>query len=70
MRFENPVPITTIAQLIGADIKGNEKGFATGINELHKVETGDLAFVDHPKYYASSIHSGSFILSKKRPMWK
>jgi UDP-3-O-[3-hydroxymyristoyl] glucosamine N-acyltransferase len=67
MRFEKPVPVTTIAQLIGAEIAGNEKGYATGINELHKVEEGDLAFVDHPKYYATCIDSAaSFIIINKK----
>ena len=66
MRFDKPVPITTIAQLIGAEIIGNDKGLATGINELHKVEAGDLAFVDHPKYYDTCIQSeASFIIINK-----
>jgi len=62
MRFEIPVPVTTIAQLIGAEIAGNEKANATGINELHKVETGDIAFVDHPKYYAACINSAATVI--------
>ena len=63
MRFDKPVPVTTIAQLIGARITGNVKGEAIGINELHKVEKGDLAFVDHPKYYETCINSAaSFII--------
>jgi len=67
MRFENPVPVTTIAQLIGAEIKGNTSSVATGINELHKVEAGDLAFVDHPKYYDTCIHSAAtFIIINKK----
>jgi UDP-3-O-[3-hydroxymyristoyl] glucosamine N-acyltransferase len=67
MRFEKPVPVTTIAQLIGAELEGNKEGSATGINELHMVEAGDLAFVDHPKYYASCIASpASFIIINKR----
>lgn len=66
MQFQNPVPLLTIAQLIGAEIKGNVNAFATGINELHKVEPGDLAFVDHPKYYAACINSAaSFIIIDK-----
>lgn len=66
MKFENPVPVTTIAQLIGAELLGNKKGIATGINELHKVEKGDLAFVDHPKYYETCINSAaSFIIINK-----
>lgn len=67
MKFDNPVPVTTIAQLIGAEILGNKNGNATGINELHKVEEGDLAFVDHPKYYDTCISSAaSFIIINKK----
>jgi UDP-3-O-[3-hydroxymyristoyl] glucosamine N-acyltransferase len=51
MRFQQPVPLTEIARLIGAEIIGETEGAATGINEIHKVEEGDLVFVDHPKYY-------------------
>lgn len=66
MRFEKTVPVTTIAQLIGAEIKGNVNGNATGINEIHKVEKGDLVFVDHPKYYDKCINSAaSFIIINK-----
>lgn len=63
MRFETPVPLTEIAQLIGARIVGNDRAVATGINEIHKVEEGDLVFVDHPKYYRKCIQSAaSFII--------
>ena len=68
MRFEKPVPVTTIALLIGAEVVGNENGSATGINEIHKVEEGDLAFVDHPKYYDTCINSAAtfIIINKKK----
>jgi UDP-3-O-[3-hydroxymyristoyl] glucosamine N-acyltransferase len=59
MRFEKPVPITEIAGLIGAEIIGDQDGAATGINEIHKVEEGDLVFVDHPKYYQTCINSAA-----------
>ena len=63
MKFPSPVSIEWIATLINASIEGNTKGFATGINEIHKVEEGDLVFVDHPKYYAKCIDSAaSFII--------
>ncbi|WP_300604263.1 UDP-3-O-(3-hydroxymyristoyl)glucosamine N-acyltransferase [Niabella sp.] len=63
MRFENPVPLSEIAALIAARIVGNSGAEATGINEIHQVEKGDLVFVDHPKYYDTSIHSAaSFII--------
>ena len=63
MRFNQPQSIQNIANIIGAKIVGNASGMATGINEIHVVEEGDLVFVDHPKYYAKCIHSAaSFII--------
>jgi UDP-3-O-[3-hydroxymyristoyl] glucosamine N-acyltransferase len=66
MRFENPVPLSRIASLINARLIGNTAASATGINEIHKVEEGDLVFVDHPKYYDKCINSAaSFIIIDK-----
>ena len=63
MRFNKPAPLTEIASLIGAKIIGDSNKAATGINEIHKVEEGDLVFVDHPKYYQKCINSAaSFII--------
>jgi UDP-3-O-[3-hydroxymyristoyl] glucosamine N-acyltransferase len=63
MRFEKEVPLTEIAHLIGARIIGDSNKLARGINEIHKVEEGDLVFVDHPKYYQKCIRSAaSFII--------
>ncbi len=63
MRFDKPIPLVDIAALIGAEIVGNKERAATGINEIHKVEQGDLVFVDHPKYYRKCIESdASFII--------
>lgn len=59
MRFEKKVPLTDIAALIGARIVGDSAREASGINEIHKVEEGDLVFVDHPKYYQKCIHSAA-----------
>lgn len=67
MRFENPVSLKEIATLINAELIGNSAVFATGINEIHKVEKGDLVFVDHPKYYEKCIQSNaSFIIINKQ----
>lgn len=66
MKFPSPVSIQWIAELIGAEIEGSKDGQATGINEIHKVEYGDLVFVDHPKYYDKCIQSAaSFIIINK-----
>lgn len=67
MRFAKPVSISQIAELIGAEISGDASAMATGINELHKVEKGDLVFVDHPKYYDTCIQSAArFIIINKK----
>lgn len=67
MKFPSPVPVQWIAELIGAELAGNTTGQATGINEIHKVEPGDLVFVDHPKYYDKCINSAaSFIIINKK----
>lgn len=66
MKFPEPVSLQWIADLINAKIIGNKNAKATGINELHKVEKGDLVFVDHPKYYATCINSSAdFIIINK-----
>lgn len=66
MQFPSPVAVSWIAEFINAKLIGNANGQATGINEIHKVETGDLVFVDHPKYYDKCINSAaSFIIINK-----
>lgn len=67
MKFEKPVPVSWIAEFIGAEIIGSTSAAATGINEIHKVEKGDIVFVDHPKYYDTCIHSAAtFIIINKK----
>jgi UDP-3-O-[3-hydroxymyristoyl] glucosamine N-acyltransferase len=66
MQFPSPVSIKWIAQFVNAQLLGDDTLFATGINEIHKVEKGDLVFVDHPKYYDKCINSAaSFIIINK-----
>lgn len=63
MRFEKPIQLQDLATLIGAKLIGKTDAVATGINEIHKVEKGDLVFVDHPKYYDKCVQSAaSFII--------
>jgi UDP-3-O-[3-hydroxymyristoyl] glucosamine N-acyltransferase len=66
MKFPSPVSIDWLSKLIDAKVIGNAAGNATGINEIHKVEKGDLVFVDHPKYYDKCINSDAdFIIINK-----
>src|SRR4051812_16948441 len=67
MKFPAPVPVKWIASLIHAELIGDEDAAATGINEIHSVEKGDIVFVDHPKYYNKCLTSAaSFIIINKK----
>lgn len=66
MKFPSPVSIKWIASFINAKLTGDENAEATGINEIHSVEKGDIVFVDHPKYYDKCLKSAaSFIIINK-----
>ena len=63
MKFPSPVSLTWLSEFLDAKLVGNAGASATGINEIHKVEEGDLVFVDHPKYYQKCLDSAaSFII--------
>lgn len=67
MKFPSPVSVGTIAELISAELVGDTAGHATGINEIHVVEKGDIVFVDHPKYYDKCLNSAaSYIIINKK----
>ncbi|RMG80862.1 MAG: UDP-3-O-(3-hydroxymyristoyl)glucosamine N-acyltransferase [Bacteroidetes bacterium] len=59
MKFPNPVPIEEIARKINARIIGDASSVATGINEIHKVEPGDITFSDLPKYFKKVLGSAA-----------
>ena len=59
MKFSQAVSIKWIAELVNAEIIGSAALHAYGINEIHKVEEGDLCFVDHPKYYETCLNSAA-----------
>lgn len=62
MKFSTPLSMQFVAELIDATILGNENNTAFGINEIHKVEVGDICFVDHPKYYDKCLNSAATII--------
>ncbi len=63
MQFPSPVSVDWLSEFTGAKVIGNREAFATGINEIHNVEEGDLVFVDHPKYFDKCLQSpASFII--------
>ena len=67
MTFPAPVPLRWIAEFINAELIGAADASATGINEIHNVQPGDLVFVDHPKYYEKCLRSAaSFIIINQK----
>lgn len=52
-------PLKEIASIIHAKYIGDENHLITGFNEIHRVEPGDVVFVDHPKYYEKALNSAA-----------
>lgn len=62
MKFPEPVSVKELAAKYGAQVFGDESFFATGINEIHKVEPGDIVFVDAEKYYNKCLNSAASVI--------
>lgn len=62
MKFEKALDILWLASFIEAKTFGNKDILATGINEIHKVEEGDITFVDNEKYYQKALDSAATII--------
>jgi UDP-3-O-[3-hydroxymyristoyl] glucosamine N-acyltransferase len=66
MKFSSPQKLSDLARLTSSRIIGDEHLLVHGINEIHKVEEGDITFVDHPKYYDKALQSAAtFIIINK-----
>lgn len=59
MKFKKAHTVKEIADLLGCKFVGAPEHVISGINEIHKVENGDLVFVDHSKYYAKALKSAA-----------
>ncbi|GEN76137.1 UDP-3-O-(3-hydroxymyristoyl)glucosamine N-acyltransferase [Chryseobacterium hagamense] len=62
MKFHSPQKLRTIAGLIGARFIGPEDFQVLGTNEIHRVQPGDIVFVNHPKYYDKALNSAATII--------
>jgi len=67
MKFKTPVTLKEISAFSKAEFDGDPEFLITGINEIHKVEKGDITFVDHPKYFDKCLQSAAttIIINKK-----
>lgn len=62
MKFETSLKLKDVAEFIQAKFVGDADFSVVGINEIHKVNEGDITFVDHPKYYEKALHSKASII--------
>src|SRR6185437_6053797 len=69
MKINPPQTLAQIAGLLNAEYDGDPKHLITGLNEIHRVEKGDIVFVDHPKYYDKALESKAttVLINKKVP---
>ncbi|MFD1550974.1 UDP-3-O-(3-hydroxymyristoyl)glucosamine N-acyltransferase [Putridiphycobacter roseus] len=67
MKLPQPSNLKTIAELVNCPFEGDPNLVISGINEIHQVESGDIVFVDHPKYYEKALNSAAdvIIINKK-----
>ncbi|MDY3316033.1 LpxD N-terminal domain-containing protein [Riemerella anatipestifer] len=62
MTFSEPQTLKAIADIIGAQFVGDESFPVLGTNEIHMVRSGDIVFVNHPKYYDKALNSAATII--------
>lgn len=67
MKFPTPQTLENIAVIIGSDYEGAADFPVLGMNEIHVVQSGDIVFVDHPKYYDKALqsHATVILINKK-----
>jgi len=59
MKLPRPVTLAELARLLQCSYAGPEGHLVHGINEIHRVEPGDLTFVDVEKYFAKALNSAA-----------
>ncbi len=67
MKFDIPISIKAISEQINASIIGDDTLFATGLNEINKVQEGDITFVDVKKYFDKSLRSAATFIILNEP---
>jgi len=62
MRFKEPQKLKNIAEIIGAKLIGDAEFQVLGTNEIHRVKSGEIVFVNHPKYYEKALKSEASVV--------
>lgn len=59
MKLQEPKTLKELAEFLNCEFSGDPAHLITGLNEIHRVEEGDVVFVDHPKYYDKALKSNA-----------
>ena len=62
MKFPKEYKLKEIASIIDCNYIGADDFPVLGMNEIHVVTSGDIVFVDHPKYYDKALQSAATII--------
>ncbi|MCP4883009.1 MAG: UDP-3-O-(3-hydroxymyristoyl)glucosamine N-acyltransferase [Flavobacteriales bacterium] len=62
MKFSRTYSLREIASILDVPYVGDDNFPVEGMNEIHVVESGDIVFVDHPKYYNKALESAATIV--------
>lgn len=62
MKLSKPITVREVAELFNVEYKGDPDMKISGINEIHKVEHGDIAYVDTEKYYSKTLKSNATVI--------
>lgn len=67
MKLPRVHQLKDIAAIINCEFVGSPNHSVSGLNEIHMVESGDIVFVDHPKYYDKALNSNAttILINKK-----
>lgn len=59
MKLQQSKTLKEVAEFLNCEFVGDPSHEITGLNEIHRVEAGDIVFVDHPKYYDKALNSNA-----------
>src|SRR5690554_3181578 len=59
MKLKQSKTLKEIAEFLECSFVGDPDHVISGLNEIHRVEAGDIVFVDHPKYYDKALKSNA-----------
>lgn len=67
MKLQEPKTLKELAEFLNCEFSGDPAHIITGLNEIHRVEEGDVVFVDHQKYYDKALNSNAttILIDKK-----